>query len=91
MLTHQHGGRTWTEQGRKPHVRRDGSGTELIMWATPCAHPGCQGHATCTTPSINFESSKAFGTRHCESHKLPDSVAAGKRAAAIFQEGSQRA
>jgi hypothetical protein len=74
-LTHQHGDRVWTESGRVPHIRRDGSLTELITWSTPCAHPGCTDLALCTTPATGFEVSKAFGAKHCSAHKLtPEQV-----------------
>jgi len=75
MLTFERNGRLWLEIGREPYCRKDGSTTELIVWACRCASDGCSESVEVKTPTAGYESSKSFGAKHCEAHKLsPDQV-----------------
>lgn len=65
-LEHTYAGRLWRETGRKPYVNRQGEAVELVRWQTRCAK--CETLIECTTPKA-FETSKAFGLKHCAVHK----------------------
>jgi hypothetical protein len=61
-------GRVWTEAGREPYTRVDGTETELIRWQIKCAK--CDAMAEITTPATGYEKSKAWGAVHCNTHKM---------------------
>lgn len=64
-------GRVFQWQHAVPHVRKDGSTTELDMWASTCAHPGCEAEFTVKVPVGSVPAyCKAFGAVHCKDHKL---------------------
>lgn len=64
-------GRVFEWQHTKPYTRKDGSATELDVWASTCAHPGCETEFTVTVPLGSVpDYCKAFGTVHCKAHKL---------------------
>jgi hypothetical protein len=83
VLTHGDTGREWIEIGREPYRRRDGSTTELIVWACSCAIEGCDGVVEIRTPVENYERSKAFGAKHCPLHKLSRVEAAQRWSEAV--------
>ena len=67
------GAETNTPDGRifkwlefKPYTRKDGTGTELSIWNSNCVI--CGTLFTVATPKAG--DSKAFGRKHCDTHKL---------------------
>lgn len=70
MLTHEHKGRLWLEIDRQPYTRRDGTTTELVVWAAQCCADGCTEAVEVKTPVSGFSKSKAFDVKHCPAHKL---------------------
>ena len=57
------GGQLYARIGTRPHIRQDGTVTELIVWRTHCADCGelfQTQSSTSTTPSLN---------RRCERHR----------------------
>jgi len=69
MRTHEHKGRIWTEVGREPYIRRDGTRIEMIVWTTPCCHEGCTERVEARTTTVGWERAKDFGRKHCPAHK----------------------
>ena len=60
-------GRLFSFTGAEPYTRRDGTETNLLCWRGLCLV--CGAGFTVKTPP-DFDSSKAFGRKHCELHKL---------------------
>lgn len=60
----KHGG--WTCLGPEPHVRKDGTDTEVYRWSRLCRHCG-EAFETATTK--NFAASKAFELVNCPKHR----------------------
>ena len=50
----------------EPYTRKDGTETELSVWESACAV--CGAPFTVATPRTG--ASKAFGRKHCDTHKL---------------------
>lgn len=84
-MEHTHKGRTWTATGREPYTRADGTATELIRWCTQCAK--CDRLVEIRTP-LKYETTKAFGAKHCELHKMTQGEVRGLRRNA--QENARR-
>lgn len=66
-MEHTINGRTWVAVGREPYTRKDGTQTELIRWQIKCAK--CETMVEITTPA-KFDTTKAFGSKHCPAHRL---------------------
>lgn len=70
MRTHTtNDGRVFTLAGIKPYTRKDGTTTNLAVWRTPCAHPGCTGERVITVPE-GTTAAKAFALKHCRDHAI---------------------
>ena len=52
-----------------PHIRKDGSSTEIAVWHSACAE--CGGAFTVTAP-LDYSTSKAFAQKRCSAHKRPN-------------------
>lgn len=61
------GGQTFRMVGIRPHVRRDGTETELLVFSARCAECGVEFDFTATAASA----SKGWFSRRCQEHKRP--------------------
>lgn len=65
-------GRLFLFAGAEPYTRKDGTATTLLCWRGSCLV--CGAGFTVKTPA-GVEGSKAFGRKHCDTHKLkPEQV-----------------
>ena len=65
-------GRLFSFTGAEPYTRKDGTETILHCWRGSCLV--CGSGFTVKTPQ-QLDGSKAFGRKHCDSHKLaPEQV-----------------
>lgn len=64
-------GHTFTFEGVEPYTRKDGTGTHLDVWSTPCRHPGCKTRFVVRIPQgTSPQKSTVFGLAHCTEHRL---------------------
>ena len=66
-VTTEKDGRVFRWHGVEPYARKDGRTTSLLLWCGTCAV--CGEPFTVKTPQ-RLESTKAFGRKHCDAHKL---------------------
>ena len=60
-------GRLFAFTGAEPYTRKDGTQTTLHCWIGACLV--CGADFTVKTPQ-QLDGSKAFGRKHCDTHKL---------------------
>lgn len=80
-------GRVFYHLASIPYIRKDGSETQVAVWHSACVM--CSKAFTVDTP-LDFATSKAFGRKHCDAHKLTKEQTHAKWAESVRAAKAQK-